>query len=264
MEKYFETKSEFKEYFNQTEDDLACFFILSSDLTGLPVDLYADDSGSYKMFGHQLWVYFRNSYDKNSYDFIPVNVSQSEPMVPIGEYSLQISKYDLHAVKIFVMLHAKLLEQFANREINCEEVVTILKYSYQNYGISENMSFRMLNEMSVFTKEESGLPVDIWIDHGYSPKHGPRIKFKASKDQKNPHEYSSLTISSDPSELYMPKRPDISRKDIEILKAFIRANVDVLSKMHNASTSDEYIALRKKLITKYRIERGEVKFNACV
>jgi hypothetical protein len=122
------------------------------------------------------------------------------------------------------------------------------------------MSFRRIDEMSVFTKEESGLPVDIWIDHGYSPKHGPRIKFKASRDQKNPHDYSSLTISNDPSELYMPKRPDISRRDIEILKAFIRANVDILNKMHDASTSDEYISLRKRLVTRYRIEKGEIKF----
>ena len=148
MEKYFNTQKEFVEYFNNTEADLTCFFILSSDLTGLPVDLYADDSGSYKMFGHQPWVYFRNSYSKSSRDFLPVNISHSEPLTPIGDYRLNINDIDLYAIKVFVSVHAKLLEQFANSETNCEDVVTVLKYSNQVYSVAAKV-MSWINEYDI-------------------------------------------------------------------------------------------------------------------
>lgn len=246
MRRIFKTEKSFRTFFEKSEDDLLCFFIISSDLTGLPVDLFFDDSKSYEMWNHQLWIYFRNSYDKSSRNFLPMNVSEINPIIPIESYKLNITQNDLHAIQYFIKLHYEIIKRFANTEIDCEDVVNSLKYSSTQYRIAEE-TLHKIDEMSLYPKEKSGLPVDIWLDHGTHSQHALRIKFKASNEQRNQKEFSSITISENPEEKNMPNKPTITKDELNILKEFVKSNVELLYKMSHASTSEEFIELRNKL-----------------
>lgn len=63
--------------------------------------------------------------------------------------------------------------------------------------------------------------------------HAPRIKFKASKEQRNTREYSTMLID-DPNQIEnMPKRSFLKAKELEIIKDFVINNREALLKLAN-------------------------------
>lgn len=60
------------------DDELMEYARLRKSNTGLDVDVFVDDGGAYKRYGHPLWVYVRNGYSNDDPVF-PIVVSKGLP-----------------------------------------------------------------------------------------------------------------------------------------------------------------------------------------
>jgi hypothetical protein len=102
--------------------------------------------------------------------------------------------------------------------------------------IWQERASRDLDEMAGFRKEDSGLPVNLWLDDSSRYKrsgHWKRIKFQNDHGNKLISDnLLTMTISPDPK---IPERElpqlKLPAKDINCLKQFVRNNIDLLSKL---------------------------------
>ena len=75
------------------DEELMEYTWLRKDNTGIDIDIFVDDGGSYKRYGHPLWVYVRNGYTDND-PFFHVIVSKT-PKLPKIDYN--INSFQLNA-----------------------------------------------------------------------------------------------------------------------------------------------------------------------
>ena len=204
------------------DDELMEYARLRKNNTGLDMDIFVDDGGAYKRYEHPLWIYVRNGYS-NTDPVFPIVVSK-HPSLPrnISQKKLNIKNIDLKAVLIFVSQNASLLKMFADEEIEHEEFYNKCKPVIYSFSSSS------LDEMATLRPKVSGLPTVIWIDEGTDPKHGPRIKFQASKEQSQTRNFTTMTISQNPEIIHPPKKFDLSTKEIERIVQFVQANEENL------------------------------------
>ena len=213
----------YEEYQAEDADELMEYSLLKPKFSGLNVDLYIDDGGAYIRHEHPLWVYFRNGYSKND-NVLPVSIDNN-PQILVSNYNLNISKFDLDSIKEFIRQNANLLVSFANDELSHIEFFDNIKVV--SYALTENKM--LLQEMATIKSRDSGLPVDIWVDEDKQFEgHAPRIKFKASKEQKTTREFSTMTISDEPKVINLPQKYDIDSKSIELVRKFVLYNKDLL------------------------------------
>lgn len=215
-------------YYDITKtDDIAEYMWLEKTQTGLNVDIFVDDGGAYKRHKHPLALLVRNSYTGNNFDTIPVSVS-SVPHIMLrpGQYEVNISSADIKDVYRFILKNLKLLTKLAKREIKQIDFLTEI--------IPLDEEVRAINEMSTIRKEDTKLPTDIWLDEvGTYRGHAPRIKFKANKEQRNSMEFSSMTITDEPTIENLPNRCSLKNKDLEKLKKFVINNKELLISLYN-------------------------------
>lgn len=95
------------------DDELMEYARLTKSKTGLNVDIFVDDGGAYKRYGHPLWVYVRNGFTDSDPVF-PIKVSR-RPSAPQIQYNL--NRIDLEAALSFISQNAKLLKLFADEKI---------------------------------------------------------------------------------------------------------------------------------------------------
>lgn len=91
-----------------------------------------------------------------------------------------------------------------------------------------------LHEMATLRKKDSGLPVNLYIDDSLSykrGKHSKRIKFQTDTgDKPNTRgNFSSMTLDGKVVEKTLPKKLEISQKDIEAISNFVVNNYECLS-----------------------------------
>lgn len=91
-----------------------------------------------------------------------------------------------------------------------------------------------LYETITLKKKDSGLPVNLYIDDSLSykrEKHSKRIKFQTDKDDKpnTRRNFSSMTLDGKVVEKTLPKKLEISQKDIEAVSNFVVNNYECLS-----------------------------------
>lgn len=91
-----------------------------------------------------------------------------------------------------------------------------------------------LYETVTLRKKDSGLPVNLYIDDSLSykrGKHSKRIKFQTDKgDKPNTRgNFSSMTLDGKVVENTLPKKLEISQKDIEVISNFVVNNYECLS-----------------------------------
>lgn len=96
------------------DEELMEYTWLRKDNTGIDIDIFVDDCGSYERYGHPLWVYVRNGYTDND-PFFHVIVSKT-PKLPKIDYN--INSFQLNAVTTFIELNADLLKMLADDEID--------------------------------------------------------------------------------------------------------------------------------------------------
>ena len=97
-------------------DEVMEYVWCKPELTGLPVDLFADDGGSYKMHKHLPLVMVRNGYSDMVGEFIPLSISDN-PIVLDRKMEIAITPEELKDVKTFIRMNKEGLLKLANDEI---------------------------------------------------------------------------------------------------------------------------------------------------
>lgn len=208
-------------------EEIMEYMWLKPQHTGLDVDIFVDDGGSYKLHNHKLVLLVRNGYSKKCDEFIPISICEN-PRIMDNDITIQIDNNSLFSVFKFIQTNLKYLVALSNRRISQEEFI---KYIKKNISINESSQ---LNEMSLLRKTETNLPMDIWVDEGATfLGHAPRLKFRASNEQKTTREFSSMTLTDPPMVINLPDNTNLKSKEIDKLKLFVLANLDNLIKLAN-------------------------------
>lgn len=216
-------------------DKLMEYLWLRPFQTNLKVDVFVDDSGAFERYGHPLVLYVRNGYDKESSDFIPFLVS-NKPQVLDDNMDFHISYEDIFSVMDLIQENQKLLVGLAKGTIEASDFVSELKQvSYYEILVE---SKNILLEMATLRASKSNLPVDIWLDEGVTFQgHAPRIKFRASNEQRTTRDFSTMLIT-DPTQIEnLPSNSPLRKKDIEKLQRFVNNNKDLLLRLAKGEIS---------------------------
>ena len=210
-------------------DEIMEYMWLKPKITKLNVDIFVDDGLSYKRHNHDLILFVRNGYDKNANEFIPISISL-KPTVLDDEMDFNISYDDIFDIQDFIVSNLSILKALANKEISQAQFVKSIKTL--SYALQEEKS--LVVEMSTLRKDDSKLPMDVWLDEGATfIGHAPRLKFRASNEQRTTRQYSSMILSENPTIENMPENSPLRKKDIEKLKRFVINNLDLLIKLAN-------------------------------
>lgn len=208
-------------------EEIMEYMWLKPQHTGLDVDIFVDDGGSYKIHHHKLLLLVRNGYDKKCSEFIPISIDE-KPYIMDNDINIQIDKNSVYSVFKFIQTNLKYLFALSNRRITQEDFIKCIK---RNVSINESLQ---LNKMSLLRKTETNLPMDIWVDEGATfLGHAPRLKFRASNEQKTTREFSSMTLTDPPMVINLPDNTNLKSKEIDKLKLFVLANLDNLIKLAN-------------------------------
>ena len=208
-------------------DKLMEYFWLKPNITNLNVDIFVDDGGAYERYGHQLLLYIRNGYNTNINEFIAMSVDEM-PRILNDEIDYKINYNDIFDIQDFIQNNLYDLFRLANKQITHKEFLSNLKT--ERYAIAENRI--LLYEMATLRTEESKLPMDIWLDEGATYNgHAPRLKFRASNEQRTTREFSSMLLTNPPTIENFPKNSPIKSKDIKKLEMFVINNLENLLKL---------------------------------
>ena len=139
--------------------DCQYFMRIAKEMTNLNIDIWVDASEGYIFNNHQMLSYIQNTYNTESYNFIPISVEEF-PIVLNKKIELNINWSDFRAARKWIKEHYKQLQLLANCKISCMQFVRLLRVE-QNKIINENILFNQLNEMSVLRKEDTELAFDI-------------------------------------------------------------------------------------------------------
>lgn len=89
-------------------DELMEYMWLKPDRTGLKVDIFVDDCGSYERYGHPLLLWARNGYGREVSEFIPFLVSD-QPTILNSGIDCRISEEDVVAILGFIQRNLEIL-----------------------------------------------------------------------------------------------------------------------------------------------------------
>lgn len=225
--KYIEEKiSSWRGYDNfvdyQKEDDMEMMEYLKiwPEDSGIPIELWVDDGGSYIRHNHPLWLYFRNGKTMKD-DFIPISINDN-PQIMINKPKLKIDNVTLIKIKTFIRRNKVNIIKLAKGKILNTDFLDNIKPVKQFFNES------LINEMATMQPKLTGLKVPIWVDEGTKPQHTLRIKFQASKEQRTTRDFSSMTVEDKPRIFNFPKKSELDSKDIEAIRNFVIYNKDLL------------------------------------
>ena len=152
-------KAIFGNYNIDSVDEIMEYMWLKPNVTQLCVDIFVDDGGSYLRHNHELLLLVRNGYDKNVSEFIPFSVSHN-PIVLDDTIDFMISYDDIFEVQDFIVANVELLQALANRKIG--QIAFVQSLRIPSYALCEEK--KLLTEMATLKKEDTNLPMDIWVD----------------------------------------------------------------------------------------------------
>lgn len=225
--KYIEEKiSSWRGYDNfvdfQKEDDIEMMEYLKiwPEDSGIPIELWVDDGGSYIRHNHPLWLYFRNGKTMKD-DFIPISINDN-PQIMINKPKLKIDNVTLIKIKTFIRRNKVNIIKLAKGKILNTDFLDNIK------PVKQFFNERLINEMATMQPKLTGLKVPIWVDEGTKPQHTLRIKFQASKEQRTTRDFSSMTVEDKPRIFNFPKKSELDSKDIEAIRNFVIYNKDLL------------------------------------
>lgn len=217
------------------QDDMMEYLWLKPSVTHLNVDIFVDDGFAFKRSDRSILLYVRNGYTTQVSDFIPMSVCE-QPTVTDSNMDFNVDYEDLFAVQDFIQMNLVALIRLANEQISAQEFVQNLNIDYPKTFVAENK--KILLEMATLRKKESGLPMDIWLDEGSTfLGHAPRIKFRASNEQRTTREFSSMLITDPQNIENIPSNSILRAKDIEKLRQFVKANQKNLLLLANKKIS---------------------------
>lgn len=216
----------YENYVLEDTDELMEYMWLRPQVTNLNVDIFVDDGGSYKRHNHKLILYARNGYVKSVSEFIPFLISNI-PIVLDKTIDYKINYNDIFAVQDFIQANLKILKELADKKITQTAFYNCLQIP--SYSLNLNECKEFINEMATLRMSDSKLPMDIWLDEGGTfMGHAPRLKFRASNEQRTTREFTSMLLTNPPTIENMPQNTPLKKKDIEKLKEFVINNLDLL------------------------------------
>mgnify|MGYP003507608613 FL=1 len=94
------------------EADMCEMACLRKKRTGLPVNIYVDDSGVWKQSGHAHRIKIQNNRDEHpvATDMIPMSIGEA-PDILIKNPKMELSQSDINAVKKFIIANKDLLNR---------------------------------------------------------------------------------------------------------------------------------------------------------
>ena len=107
-------------------DELMEYMWLKPDRTGLKVDIFVDDCGSYERYGHPLLLWARNGYGREVSEFIPFLVSE-KPVILNSGIDCQISDDDVAAIQGFIRRNLEILVKLPSDLISQPDFVESVK-----------------------------------------------------------------------------------------------------------------------------------------
>lgn len=222
-------KSVLEQYQLNDTDEIMEYLWLRPHYTGLNVDIFVDDGGSYKRHNHVPLLFVRNGYRKECARFIPFSISES-PIILDDEIDYGITYNDIFAVQDFIIANVSSLIQLANSKLSHSDFIQSIRIP--SYVFVEHKA--MLMEMATLRMSDSDLPMDIWLDEGATYQgHAPRLKFRASNEQRTTREFSSMLLTNPPTIENMPDNSPLKKKDLDKLKEFVVKNLEQLLKLAN-------------------------------
>lgn len=119
MSKFILKGKEYRRWRRYRQDEASSFVHIWAHLSPyLNVDIGLDDDGYHKYFHHPLWIYFKNSYETDSREWLPLIVDGTECYIPLPEYHLHISEEDFREIVSFAGYYSKLIKRLADSEMN--------------------------------------------------------------------------------------------------------------------------------------------------
>ena len=213
----------------ESVEEIMEYMWLKPSVTQLSVDIFVDDGGSYLRHNHELLLLVRNGYGKNVSEFIPFSISHNT-IVLDDTIDFMISYDDIFEVQDFIVANVELLKALANRQIG--QIAFVQSMRIPSYCLCEGK--KLLAEMATLRMEDTNLPMDIWVDECATFQgHAPRLKFRASREQRTTREFSSMLLTNPPQIENMPSNSPLRSKDIKRLKSFVINNLDLLLKLAN-------------------------------
>ena len=120
-----ESNINYEIYLLQTIDELMEYLYIRPVLSGLKVDLYVDDSGSYIRNQHPLLMFVSNGIRiKDS--FIPFTI-ESNPRILNGSVNINISSTEISSIKRFISQNFNAIIDLANDSISQIDFIKQLK-----------------------------------------------------------------------------------------------------------------------------------------
>ena len=217
------------EYKLQDLDELYGYMWLKPTITSINADIFVDDGEAYIRDNHVPLLFVRNGKGREVSEFIPISISET-PTILDNTIAINIDTNTINQIMEFIKANVETLMIMANGKISADDFVSALKIP--SYAVTEEK--HMITEMATLKSADSNLPMDIWLDEGgLYQGHAPRIKFRASKEQRTTREFSSMLLTNPPTIENYPQHPDIRTRDLELLKQFVVANMDLLLKLAN-------------------------------
>lgn len=105
------------EYRLDSLDELMEYMWLKPKETGLNVDIFVDDGGSYRLHQHKLILFVRNGYNKTDEDFIPISIERN-PQIMKRKSLIKLLPKDLSEVRTFIKQNLVNLYNLADRQIS--------------------------------------------------------------------------------------------------------------------------------------------------
>lgn len=219
------------------------FMRIAKEMTNLNVDIWIDASEGYIFNNHDIICYVQNTYNIESYNFIPVSVTEF-PKIMDNNIKLNINWVDFRKACRWIKNHREQLILMANCKITCMQFVRILR-AERNSKLYE--SILPLNEMSILRKEDSELAFDIWLDEKSSyklGKHWHRIKIKPKDGNNNTNTWITFMLNGINETPTFENEQDAKQfkgKDIKNLELFIIKNRKLIMNLaDNINTWDYF------------------------
>ena len=120
-----------KTYYMQHEDELFHYLWLRPEKTGVAVDMFVDDGGTYKIDKHPLLAFLRNDYNSEVAEYIAVAVEEDQKILSV-KTNLKITDKDMMAAKQFIRENQKLLQDLADSKLSHSDFFSQLVTFYDD------------------------------------------------------------------------------------------------------------------------------------
>ena len=127
------------------EEEVDYYERLDRHRFGLPVDVFIDCTNFADLYHHPILIYFRNSYNENSWNKLPLTVEETPRLYT--DAAVNIYKGDLRKIIVWVARNREYLIRIAREEMNSMDFWKM----YSNF-IFESITFP-LSEMAQIGKD---------------------------------------------------------------------------------------------------------------